>query len=290
MTEDGLPKRVAIVGAGLLGGSVAKALRRSRSPIEIVALARSETKRQAAIDSGIFDDAFRSVEETTRDCDVAVIGAPVDHIAELACQIAESSSPNCLITDVGSTKAGIVAEIESHHLASRKFVAAHPIAGSEKTGLRHADESLFDDKVIVITPGNSSDPVMLGRAEAFWQATGGKTIHMTPAEHDTHLAVVSHVPHLMSCLVALRADADARELVGSGWRDITRVAKGDAAMWTAICRENRAAIMKELSGMSESLRQLCERVDSADDEELHQWFLEANRVRGETDQQPPSKT
>ena len=290
MTENGFPRRVAIVGAGLLGGSVAKALRRRWPQIEIVALARSEEKHQAIIDSKVFDDAFRSLEETTQDCDVVVIGTPVNRIADLACQVAESTSPECLITDVGSTKAGIVAAIETHHLASRKFVAAHPIAGSEKTGLPYADETLFDQKVIVITPGNTSDPVMLGRAEAFWQATGGKTIHMTPAEHDSHLAAVSHVPHLMSCLVALRADAEALELVGSGWRDITRVAKGDAAMWTAICQENRAAIERELSALSESLRHLCETVRSADDERLQQWFVEANEARIAADTVPPGTT
>ena len=283
MTEEGFPRRVAIVGAGLLGGSVAKSLRRALPQIEIVAFARSESKRQAASDSGVFDAAFDSISETVKDCDVVVVGTPVHRIANLVCEVAELTAPDCLITDVGSTKAGIVAEVEMHHLASRKFVAAHPIAGSEKTGLEHADASLFDNKTIVITPGNVTDPVMLVRAISFWQATGGQTVHMTPADHDTHLAAVSHVPHLMSCLVALRADEDARSLVGSGWRDITRVAAGDPSMWTAICNENRAAIARELTAISESLRQLCEMIETSDDEALCQWFADAKQVRENVD-------
>tara|TARA_R110002049_G_scaffold185580_3_gene353837 strand:+ start:77905 stop:78765 length:861 start_codon:yes stop_codon:yes gene_type:complete len=279
MSQESFPRRVAIVGAGLLGGSVALSLRRTFPEIEIVAFARSEAKQEAAMASEIFDAAFLSIQETTQDCDAVVVGAPVNHIANLVCDIAECTGPDCLITDVGSTKAGIVAEIETHHLASRKFVAAHPIAGSEKTGLQHANAGLFDNKLIIITPGNVTDPLMLVRAETFWQATGGETIHMTPQEHDTHLAAVSHVPHLMSCLVALRSDSESRELVGSGWRDITRVAAGDPAMWTAICSANRDAIGKELSAISDSLTHLSELVQRSDDEALFRWLTDAKSAR-----------
>ena len=283
MTDEDFPKRVAVIGAGLLGGSVALSLRRALPQTEFVAFARNEWKRKAATDSGIFDVAFTSIEETVRDCDVVVVASPVNHIANIVCEVAELTSPDCLITDVGSTKAGIVAEVEMHHLASRKFIAAHPIAGSEKTGLEHSEATLFDGKTIVITPGNVADPVMLVRAISFWQATGGQTLHMTPTDHDTHLAAVSHVPHLMSCLVALRADEDARPLAGSGWRDITRVAAGDPSMWVAICQENRAAIAKELAVVRESLQQLCEFIEDADDEALRQWFIAAKEVREDAD-------
>lgn len=279
MTDKDFPKRVAVIGAGLLGGSVAMSLRRVLSETQFVAFARSEIKRKAATDSGVFNTAFTTIEETVRDCDAVVVASPVNHIANIVCQVAELTSPDCLITDVGSTKAGIVAEVEMHHLASRKFVAAHPIAGSEKTGLENADPSLFDGKTIVITPGNVVDPVVLVRAISFWQATGGETIHMTPTEHDTHLAAVSHVPHLVSCLVALRANDEARSLVGSGWRDITRVAAGDPPMWVGICRENRAAIAKELAGVRESLQQLCELVEGDDDDALTEWLANAKEVR-----------
>ena len=284
MTDEGFPSRVGIVGAGLLGASVAMSLRRKNPDTRLVAFSRSESKRNAAIESGIFDEAFCSLDDTVTDCDVVVIGTPVDLIADIACQVAELSSQDCLITDVGSTKAGIVADVETHHLASKKFVAAHPIAGSEKTGLEHADATLFDDKVIVITPGNHTDPVMLGRADSFWQWTGGRTEMMTPSEHDAHLAAVSHVPHLMSCLVALRADPDALSLVGSGWRDITRVAAGDPAMWAAICKENRDAIGQELAGLRDSLVELCEVVGKSDDQALQKWLTEAKSARDQADE------
>jgi prephenate dehydrogenase len=104
---------------------------------------------------------------------------------------------------------------------------------------------------------------------------------MTPAEHDTHLAAVSHVPHLMSCLVALQADEDSQDLAGSGWRDITRVAAGDPPMWTAICKENRHAIEKELSAVSDSLAELRNLIETSDDDGLCQWLAEAKKIRNQ---------
>ncbi len=276
------PHRVAILGVGLLGGSLALALRRRRPQIELIGTSRSHANRELAILRGVVDQTVESLEQACQGCDVVVVAAPVDSIAAMVVEAAAASPQHCLITDVGSTKAGIVETVSRDPRALAKFVAAHPIAGSEKTGVEHASETLFDEKVIVITPDANTDPLLSERAEHFWQLTGGRTTRMSASQHDAHLASVSHVPHLVSALVARMADPQARELVGSGWRDITRVAAGDPALWTAICQQNRTAISAELQRLAGSLDQLKRMIDGANDDELFRWLADAKRCKEQT--------
>jgi prephenate dehydrogenase len=273
------PRRVAILGVGLLGGSVALSARRARKGTVWLGLARSPEKRERLQRSGIVDVAADSVEATVAGCDVVVVASPVDQIAALVLEAAVHCPAECLITDVGSTKGRIVAAVAADPLARGKFLAAHPIAGSEKTGAEHASPTLFDGKLIVLTPGESTDPKLLAKATHFWQLTGGRTKSMSAAAHDAHLAAVSHVPHLVSALVAKLTRPEARSLVGSGWEDITRVAAGDPSLWTAICQENRQAIGRELARYAEELSRLCRILDTEDDERLWSWLAEAKRVK-----------
>jgi len=276
------PRQVGIVGVGLLGGSVAMSIRRIRPDVKVLGFARSQTAAERLQSTDVVDIALTSLQDVCRDSDVIVIATPVDRIAPLAIEAASYAPADCLITDVGSTKEQIVRDVESDAATHRRFIAAHPIAGSEKSGADYASEDLFDRKVIVLTPDSHSDPELLRRAEAFWRLTGGQILQMTPADHDTHLAAVSHVPHLVSALVARMISPESRSLVGSGWRDITRVAAGDPDMWTAICRENRPAILRELAVLANELS-LLRNVLQGDDDEIRNWLAEAKRIKQETD-------
>ncbi|MGI9472258.1 MAG: prephenate dehydrogenase [Rubripirellula sp.] len=276
------PRRVTILGVGLLGGSVALAIRRVCPTATIVGFARSEAKQKTLTELGIVDQAVGSVDVACRESDVVVVAAPVDKIAEMAIQATRAAPRDCLVTDVGSTKSQIVDAVAADPEAEARFVAAHPIAGSEKSGPQHATESLFEGKVVVITPGPRTPDAQLEKARRFWQLTGGQTHEMTPAEHDTHLAAISHVPHLVSALVARLAQPEARSLVGSGWRDITRVAAGDPTLWTAICRENRAAIGQELDRFASELEQLRRLLSAADDDAIHRWLTAAKEIKEQT--------
>jgi prephenate dehydrogenase len=276
------PRRVAVLGVGLLGGSVGLALRRKVPAVEIVGTSRNASRRDLAIACGAVHHAVDSIHDACQDADVVVVASPVDRIAEMVIEAAESTSADCLITDVGSTKAGIVDAVSRHSQAQTKFVAAHPIAGSEKTGVQHASESLFDGRLIIVTPGGGETAESIGRAERFWALTGGQTLRMSPQQHDTHLASVSHVPHLVSALVARLASPSARRLIGSGWRDVTRVAAGDPSMWTAITSENRSAISGELRRFAEEVDGLRQMIDSASDEDLFRWLAEAKQIKDET--------
>ncbi len=267
-------RRVAILGVGLLGGSVALALKQRLNDVEIVGLSRSEAKRQLAIQCGAVDVAVDNIAAACEGADVVVVAAPVDRIASMANEAYASAPDGCLITDVGSTKATI-----TDRVPHKNFVAAHPIAGSEKTGVTNAWADLFVDKTIVITPTTSTDPAMLEACDRFWQLTGGRTVRMSPEDHDAHLAAVSHVPHLMSALVARQLPPSAKELVGTGWQDITRVAAGDPDMWTAICGENQNAIISELDRLMADLKEFRQRIAANDQQAIEQWLTEAKQIK-----------
>lgn len=272
-------RQVTILGVGLLGGSVALSIKRALPHTRLVGLARSTEKHRFLKSSGIVDETADTISEACEHSDAVVVASPVDRIAEMVIAAAESSPSDCLITDVGSTKRQIVASVGESSLASRKFIAAHPIAGSEKSGPENAISSLFDEKLVVLTPTETTSPELLEKAHQFWRLTGGQTREMTPSEHDAHLAAISHMPHLVSALVAKIASPEALPLAGSGWRDITRVAAGDPTLWAAICSENRAAIGSELKQVAEELERLRQMLQDADDTALYQWLTEAKKIK-----------
>ncbi|MCA9138211.1 MAG: prephenate dehydrogenase/arogenate dehydrogenase family protein, partial [Planctomycetales bacterium] len=238
---------------------------------------------RAAVDAGAIDEGFTDVAAACHESDVVVVAAPVDKIAELAILANQSLDQNALITDVGSTKGKIVDEIAASCASTaKKFVAAHPIAGSEKTGVENANADLLEGKLVILTPGDHVSEIMVRRAESFWIQTGSQLLSMSPREHDQRLAAVSHVPHLVSSLLASLLDDDSMPLVGSGWRDMTRVAAGDPGMWTAICQHNRDAILSQVDQFSDALDALRRRLADTDTTELMRWLEHAKSRKDAT--------
>ncbi len=280
--ENDWPRRVTVLGVGLLGGSVALSIRRKRSDVLLIGTARQQATCDRLLATGIVDQATPSIESACQQAEVIVVAAPVDCIARIVIEAAHWSPADCLITDVGSAKAHIVRDVSQDPVAAGKFVAAHPIAGSEKTGFEHARADLFDDKVVVVTPSDQNDRQQIEKATDFWQLLGAEIHTMSAAEHDTHLASISHVPHLVSALVSRMATEQSRPLAGSGWEDMTRVAAGDPAMWTAICQQNRKAIQQELerfAGELDRLRRTLAETESSGTEPIHDWLAEAKRIK-----------
>ncbi len=276
------PRRVTVLGVGLLGGSVALAIRRRRPNATLIGTARSEQKCDQLVAAAIVDQATMCVETACHQSDVVVVAAPVDRIASLVIEAAEASPRDCVITDVGSTKQQIVDEVAGRPGVASKFVAAHPIAGSEKSGFQHAKADLFDGRAVILTPTAQNDFAAIEKVNRFWQLVGGEIHTMSAADHDTHLAAISHVPHLVSALIAHLATDQSRSLAGSGWDDMTRVAAGDPTIWTAICRQNRQAILTELRRLAdqlEQLRQTLSQTSDQADQAIHTWLAEAKRIK-----------
>lgn len=273
------PRRVAIVGAGLLGGSFALAIRGRYREATLIGVSRSQRSRDAAVRCGAVHEAVEDAKEACRQADLVVLATPVDRIASLAITAASVCSEDALITDLGSTKASIVVAVHKHPLAARMFVGSHPIAGSEKTGAQHARAELFASRPVVLTPIDQSDPCRVRRASELWQSIGARVVVMTPEDHDRVMALISHVPHLVASALANLLDAPCKGLVGNGWLDITRVASGDPEMWTAICQENRAAIIAGLEDVSAKLQQFRDAMIAGDDRRLYELLQDAKQTR-----------
>ena len=273
--------RVTIVGCGLLGGSVGLSLR--RSGIRVQGYARKQTTCESAMLAEAVDGAWVDLETACEGADAVVIASPVHRIAELIGSVGQFVSDQCLITDVGSTKSLIVREVAAIAKDNAtQFVAAHPIAGSEKTGVENATATLLDGKVVILTPNENTSEAQLAKARDFWLQTGGRLVEMTPEDHDERLAEVSHVPHLISSLLASLLSEGSKPLIGSGWTDMTRVASGDPEMWSAICEHNRDAILSQLDRLGDRLGELRKLLSRDDVAPLQQWLLEAKRKKDET--------
>jgi prephenate dehydrogenase len=183
------------------------------------------------------------------------------------------------LTDAGSTKSGIIARLDGQLPDSVAFVGSHPLAGSEKRGPEHADADLFQDRLTVITPGPGTDPAAVERTAAFWRALGSRVRFMDPEDHDRALALTSHLPHLLASALAGILPDNCRELTATGFRDTTRIAAGDPALWTAIFAQNRDAVLQALHRLTGRLDAFRAALEAGDWTTLDTLLAEAKRSR-----------
>lgn len=251
-----------------------------RSGIHVTGYCRKNVTCEEAVSAGAVDLASTDLKTACENADVIVIASPVNRIAELSQQAVSFAPQHALMTDVGSTKSKLVAEVNSLlGDSANRFIGAHPIAGSEKTGVANGRATLMDGKPVIVTPTEKNEPLHFERICEFWAITGSNVLTMSPDEHDQRLASVSHVPHLVSSLLASLIDADTAPLVGSGWTDMTRVASGDPGMWSAICEHNRDAIVNQLDRLQQELVELRTRVSDTDSADLLAWLEHAKRLK-----------
>jgi prephenate dehydrogenase len=259
---------LALVGVGLIGGSVGLAARRRGVGTSVVGFDRNRTALDQALERGILDVAAPSLTAAVREADVVVFCTPVDTIAAYVLAAAPACRPGALLTDVGSTKAAVVRDVQGRLPAGVAFVGSHPLAGSEKHGPCFARADLFDDRLVVITPGDPTDDSALSRVAAFWHSLGAFVRVMDPAEHDRALALTSHLPHLVAAALAGVLPPEWADLTATGFRDTTRIAGGDPALWTAIFLSNRQALLAALDRLEDRLRQFSRALDASDIAEL----------------------
>ena len=261
-------QELAIVGVGLLGGSVAKAARAGGLARRIVGVGRDVARLQPAVDDGSLDAATIELETGVREADFILLAAPVLAIEGLLERMWRAAPDGTVITDVGSTKRNIVRAAE--RLAARRplaFVGSHPLAGSEQSGYGVARADLFRGATVVVTPTEGTELGALKRVTEFWEALGARVSSLDPETHDRTVAAISHLPHLIACALvdgAGRVEPAALELAARGFRDTTRIAAGDPALWTAILLQNRAAILDALTSFEGALGQFREALERGD--------------------------
>ncbi len=273
-------KRMAVIGLGLLGGSVAKAARERGLAIEIVGSARRPAPLARALESGMVD-CVASPIEAVAGADFVVLGTPVGAMPGIVSEISAYLEPGCLITDVGSVKTSVVETLPGLLPDGVEFVGSHPMAGSHLRGPDHAQSDLFVDASCVVTPTVGQSEVAVERVVAFWRALGAKVMRRESAQHDEQVAWVSHLPHLVAFAFAMsleRAPNGVGELAGSGFRDFTRIAQSDAELWGEILSLNGKALVGPLSHFSRALAELAEALEKNDGESLEQ-LLSQGRSR-----------
>jgi prephenate dehydrogenase len=270
---------VAVVGVGLIGGSIGRALRTRKLARRVIGVGRSTTNLADAIRVGAIDEPSTDLPSVIHGVDVVVVCTPVTSIVEAVRTAARHSPSDVLITDAGSTKRTIVEAIEQDAKAARLFVGAHPIAGSERQGAAFADADLFERRVCVLTPTERTPPDRLRMARSFWEGLGSRVIELDPASHDDALALTSHLPHAIAATLATTIPSEFLGLAAGAYRDGTRVAASDTALWTGIFNQNRGPLLDALSVFEGELAAFRTILEGGNVEALRAWWEAARRRR-----------
>jgi prephenate dehydrogenase len=272
-------KKVAIVGVGLIGGSVGLALRERCLAENVTGIARKKVTLDSALAVGAIDTATTDLEKGVANADIVVVSTPVDSIAEQICRVVAVSKPR-LITDAGSTKARICQEIEAQLAGkSNPFVGSHPLAGDHRTGPENARADLFVGKTVVVTPTATTSAGDLEIARDFWQSLGAMVHVTSPEAHDQALAETSHLPHLVASAIACCTSQEYLPLTATGWADTTRVAAGDAELWTQIFGQNAEAMVPAIDRLIDQLQAMRTQVAAGKWDELQEILQQAKRIR-----------
>jgi prephenate dehydrogenase len=269
---------LGIIGLGLIGGSIALSARKRALAGRIVGCDRSEGILARARDLGMLDDTTTDPCTAARQSSLVVICTPVDRIIDTVTGCCDACRPGTLLTDVGSTKTAIVRRLAGRMPPGVHFVGSHPVAGSEKNGPEHASADLFDGRVVVVTPV-SDPPVAVSTICGFWRALGGQVETMSPEHHDEVLALTSHLPHLVSSVLASVLPLEWRRLTGSGFRDTTRLAAGSPELWQAIFSSNRPALLDALEQFRGHLEMFRSALAAGDGERVRLLLEQGKYVR-----------
>jgi prephenate dehydrogenase len=277
--------RLALIGVGLIGGSLARALRDAGHVREVIGYGRGLANLQRAVELGVADRVETSLSAAVRDADMVVLATPVGSMAEILGAIAPYLAKGAVVTDVGSVKGTIAAAARTALGAKLSgFVPGHPIAGTERTGVEASFSSLFVGRRVVLTPLPESSIEAVARVRAMWQAAGAEVVSMSVEHHDTVLAATSHLPHLLAyALVDMLAQLDdSREIfafAAGGFRDFTRIASSDPVMWRDISLANRTAIADMLKKYRAEVDGLITAVAVGDGAVLQALFARAKTAR-----------
>ncbi len=249
---DILADRLAIIGAGLIGGSLARRARQSFA-LEVVLYDQDQAHRARARELAIADRVANTLEDAVRGADIVVLAVPVGAFADVADGIAPHLASGAIVTDVGSTKRSVLADVLPRLPSHAHFVGAHPMAGTEFSGPDAGFATLFEDRWCLIVPPDGTPESPTARIEAVWRACGSNTERMTPSHHDRVVAAISHLPHLIAFTICGTAEALAAEtgegvlkFAASGFRDFTRIAASDPVMWRDVFLNNRDALLEML--------------------------------------------
>jgi cyclohexadieny/prephenate dehydrogenase len=283
---DPMFDRIALIGIGLIGSSLARVIRREGLAGEIVVSTRSAQTLVRAKELGLGDRYVADAGEAVKDADLVIVSVPVGSSEAVARQIAPNLKPGAIVTDVGSTKASVIAQMQPHMPDDVHFIPGHPLAGTEKSGPDAGFAELFTNRWCILTPLEGVDQAAVDRLAKFWRGCGSNIDTMDPQHHDMVLAMVSHLPHIIAYNIVGTADdlqtvtkSEVIKYSASGFRDFTRLAASDPTMWRDVCLHNKDAILEMLSRFSEDLASLQRAIRWGDGDKLFDLFARTRDIR-----------
>ena len=286
MSAEPLFARIALIGFGLIGGSIARAARSQGLAGKIVTTARSPATRARVKELRIVDHVFETNAEAVKDADLVILCIPVGACGPVAKEIAPYLKPGAIVSDVGSVKGAVVQEMAPHLPKDVHFVPAHPVAGTEHSGPDSGFAELFVNRWCILTPLAGTDPAAVQKLQAFWAGIGAKVEVMTPDHHDLVLAITSHLPHLIAYTIVGTADeleqvtsSEVMQFSASGFRDFTRIAASDPTMWRDVFLANKEAVLEMLGTFNEDLSKLTRAIRRGDGDALFEHFTRTRAIR-----------
>jgi len=278
--------KIALLGIGLIGSSLARVIRRENLARHVVIATRSKKTLDRAAELKLGDSYTTDLAESVRDADLVIVSVPVGSSGEVAELIAPVLKAGAIVTDVGSTKASVIAQMKPHMPEGVHFIPGHPLAGTEKSGPDAGFADLFENRWCIFTPLPDTDPAALEKLSEFWRRCGSNIDTMDPEHHDKVLAIVSHLPHIIAYNIVGTAsdleeiaEGEVIKYAASGFRDFTRLAASDPTMWRDVCLHNKDAILEMLARFSEDLAYLQKAVRWGDGEKLFDLFTRTRDVR-----------
>ncbi len=279
-------KRLALIGFGLIGGSIARAARAQGLAGEIVTTARSPATRRRVQELGVVDRVVETNIEAVKDADLVILCIPVGACGPVAEEIAPHLMPGAIVSDVGSVKGMVLRDMSAYLPKTVHFIPAHPVAGTEHSGPDSGFAELFINRWCILTPPPDADPAAVEKLAAFWRAIGANVETMAADHHDLVLAVTSHLPHLIAYTIVGTADeledvtqAEVLKFSAGGFRDFTRIAASDPTMWRDVFLANKDAVLEMLGAFQEDLSKLTRAIRRGDGEALFDHFTRTRAIR-----------
>ncbi|MDQ0560907.1 cyclohexadieny/prephenate dehydrogenase [Rhizobium mesoamericanum] len=278
--------RIALIGIGLIGSSIAHDIKRLGLAKEVIVATRSADTLKRAEELQLGDRYTMSSSEAVRDADLVIVSVPVGASESVAKEVAGHLKVGAIVTDVGSTKASVILQMQPHMPPHVHFIPGHPLAGTEKSGPDAGFAGLFEGRWCIFTPIAGTDETALKRLRRFWEALGSKVDEMDPEHHDKVLAIVSHLPHIIAYNIVGTADdleavteSEVIKYSASGFRDFTRLAASDPTMWRDVCLHNKDAILEMLARFSEDLAYLQRAIRWGEGDKIFDLFTRTRAIR-----------
>jgi cyclohexadieny/prephenate dehydrogenase len=278
--------KIALIGIGLIGSSLAHAIKARELADHVAISTRSAATLTRAEELGLGTSYHAKAEDAVRDADLVIVSVPVGASGTVAAEIAPALKPGAIVSDVGSTKSSVIAQMAPHIPDGVHFIPGHPVAGTEHSGPDAGFATLFEGRWTILTPLPDADPAAVARLRAFWEAVGSMVEEMDAAHHDKVLAIVSHLPHIIAYNIVGTAEdlqtvteSEVIKYSASGFRDFTRLAASDPVMWRDVCLHNKDAILEMLARFSEDLAYLQRAIRWGEGDKLFELFTRTRAIR-----------